>query len=174
MFDKLLEWLLSIINQLLPWFIIREYEEAIVLRLGKLKGHYKKGFYWKVPFADEVIEQHVVTTTLNLPSQSLVTKDGTNIVVKAMVKYKITDVQTFLLEVYDSIDAISDVAQGIVKDIVMSSTWDQCRDLEIDNTITKKVRVELKKLGVYIEKVTLTDIANIKTLRLINESTFNG
>lgn len=172
--EKLIEWILNLLTESLPGYIVKEYEEAIVLRWGKFLKHVGKGYHWKIPHVDEVFIQHTVLTTINLPSQSLVTKDGINVVVKAVVKYRISDVKAFQLEVYDSVDAISDVAQGIVKDIIMTSTWEQCRDLEIDNTITKKVRSELKKLGVQIEKVTLTDIGPMKTLRLINESILNG
>jgi regulator of protease activity HflC (stomatin/prohibitin superfamily) len=175
--ERLIQWLIDFLTESLPGFIVKEYQEAIVLRWGKFYKHVGKGYHWKIPHVDEVIPQHTVLTTMNLPSQSLVTKDGTNVVVKAVVKYKIFDVKTFTLEVYDSVDAISDVAQGVVKNAIMTSNWEQCRDIEnynIDNQITKKVRTELKKLGVSIENVVLTDIAPIRTIRLINESVLNA
>lgn len=170
MFDKLIDWLTSVINDLVPFFIVKEYEEALQLSGGKFKRKVEAGFYRKIPFYDEVMRQHITMTTLNLPAQSLVTKDHKNIVVKAVVKYKITDIKVFLLEVYDSVDAISDVSQGIIKNVIMPVPWEQCKDLEIDNTITKKVRNELKKFGVYIEAVTLTSIAEMRTIRLINQN----
>lgn len=170
MFDKLLDWLLSIWEDLWPLFKIREYEQGIILRNGKYVRVCNKGLHWKWFFIDEVVTQHIVTTTINLPAQSLVTKDNRDIVVKAVVKYKISDVKVFLLEVYDSVDAISDVAQGIVKNVIMSNNWEDCKSDELDNTITKKVRNELKKFGVYIEAVTLTDLASIKSLRLFNQN----
>jgi regulator of protease activity HflC (stomatin/prohibitin superfamily) len=172
MLDSLIQWLTSIIDHISPFFIVRQYENGIQLRFGKYMRSLDPGLYIKIPFIDEILTQHVVLTTLSLPAQSLVTSDNKNIVVEAMVKYKITDAQVFLLEVYDSIDAVSDISQGIIKELIMSSTWEQCRDNELDNSITKKVRNELKKFGVYVDKVTLTSISEIKTFRLINQSIF--
>jgi len=170
MLDKVIEWLTSVIYDFLPFFIVKEYEEALHLSGGKFKRHLKAGFHWKWSFYDEILKQHITFTTINLPAQSLVTKDNKNIVVKAVVKYKVVDCRIFLLEVYDSVDAISDVSQGVIKNIIMPSTWEECRNLETDNTITKKIRTELRKFGVHIEAVTLTYIAEIRTIRLINQN----
>lgn len=173
MFDKLIELITNWIEQILPVFIVRQYEMAVVLRNGKYKKTYHPGIYYKIPFFDEVIAQHVVVTTLSLPPQSLYTKDKQNIVVKGLVKYRIADVKTFLLEVYDAQDAISDMTQSIIKNIVMDKTLDECVDSEIDNTLSKKARVEAKKWGVDIQQVTLTDLAPIRSFRIINDTVIN-
>lgn len=169
MFDKLIDFVISIIDHINPFFIVREFQEAVFLRNGKFKKVLKAGFHLKLPFIDEYIQQHIMLTTLTLPAQSLVTKDGHNIVIKAVVKYRIVDVETFCLELFDSVDAISDISQGIIKNVIMGSDWEKCIDNDIDNLITKKVRTEIKKYGVEITQVTLTDIAKIRTIRLINE-----
>lgn len=173
MFDKLLEFISNWIEQFLPVFVIRHYEMGVLLRLGNYKKTLSPGWYFKIPFADEVIVQHVVVTTLSLPPQSLYTKDKQNIVVKGVVKYKISDVKTFLLEVYDAQDAISDMTQSIIKNIIMDKTMEECIDPEIDNTLTKKARVESRKWGVEIQQVTLTDLAPIRSFRIINDTVIN-
>lgn len=174
MFDKLIDFLISIIDHINPFVIVKEYQEAVLLRNGKFKRIMKKGLHLKYPFIDEYIQQHILWTTLTLPSQSLVTKDGYDIVVKSVVKYRIFDVKVFCLELFDSVDAISDISQGTIKTIIMASEWDKCIDNGLDNLLTKKIRSEVKKYGVEIDQVTLTDIAKIKTIRLINESIING
>ena len=173
MFDKLIELLSNWIEQLLPIFIIRDYEKAVLLRWGKYKRTINPGVYFKIPFFDEVLIHHVVVTTLSLPPQSLYTKDRQNVVVKGLVKYRIADVKTFLLEVYDAQDAISDMTQSIIKNIIMDKSLVECTDSEIDNTLTKKSRVEARKWGVEIQQVTLTDLAPIRSFRLINDTIVN-
>lgn len=173
MFDKLIEVLSDWTEQILPVFIIRDYEMGVLLRMGKYNKLLNPGLHFKIPFLDEVISQHVVVTTLSLAPQSLYTKDKQNIVVKGLVKYRISDVQTFLLEVYDAQDAISDMTQSIIKNIVMDKTLEECVDIEIDNTLTKKARVEAKKWGVEIQQVTLTDLAPIRSFRIINDTVIN-
>jgi len=173
MFDKLIEIITNWWLQLTPIIIIRDYEEAVLLRFGKFKAVLKPGMHFKIPLFDEVIDQHVVVTTLSLDAQSLYTLDKQNIVVKGVIKYKISDVKTFLLEVYDAQDALSDMSQSIIKNVIMSMTMDECTDSELDNTLTKKVRVEARKWGVEVQQVTLTDLAPIRSFRFINDSFLN-
>ena len=173
MFDKLIEIITNWWLQLTPIIIIRDYEEAVLLRFGRFKAVFKPGMHFKIPLFDEVIDQHVVVTTLSLDAQSLYTKDKQNIVVKGLIKYKIADVKIFLLEVYDAQDALSDMSQSIIKNVIMSMTMDECTDSELDNTLTKKVRVEAKKWGVEVQQVTLTDLAPIRGYRLINDNFTN-
>ena len=173
MFDKLVELLVNWWLELKPLVIIRDYEKAVLLRFGKFKKVLEPGIHFKIPVLDEVIDQHVVITTLSLDAQSLYTKDKQNIVVKGVIKYKIGDVKIFLLEVWDAQDALADMSQSIIKNVIMSMTMDECTDSEIDNTLTKKVRVEAKKWGVDIQQVTLTDLAPIRSYRLINDNFVN-
>ena len=173
MFDKLIEILSHWWLQIVPFVIVRDYEEAVLLRFGKFKKLLKPGLHLKLPFFDEVIEQHMVVTTLSLDAQSLYTKDKQNVVIKGVVKYKIADVKTFLLEVYDAKDAIADMSQSIIKNVIMSMTLEECTDAEIDNALTKKVRVEARKWGVEVQQVTLTDLAPIRSFRLINDNFTN-
>ena len=173
MFDKLIEILSQWWHQIIPFIIIRDYEEAVLLRFGRFHSVLKPGIHLKLPFFDEVIDQHVVVTTLSLDAQSLYTKDRQNIVVKGLIKYKIADVKTFLLEVYDAQDALSDMSQSIIKNVIMSMTLEECTDTELDNTLSKKVRVEARKWGVEVQQVTLTDIAPIRSFRLINDNFTN-
>ena len=173
MFDKLIDIISNWWLQITPVIIIRDYEEAVLLRFGKFKTVLKPGMHFKIPMFDEVIDQHVVVTTLSLDAQSLYTKDKQNIVVKAVIKYKISDVKVFLLEIYDAQDALSDMSQGIIKNVIMSMSMDECTDSELDNTLTKKVRVEARKWGVEVQQVTLTDLAPIRSYRLINDTFTN-
>jgi regulator of protease activity HflC (stomatin/prohibitin superfamily) len=173
MFDKLIEIITNWWLQLTPVIIIRDYEGAVLLRFGKFHSVLEPGLHFKVPLFDEVIDHHVVVTTLSLDAQSLYTLDKQNIVVKGLIKYKISDVKTFLLEVYDAQDALSDMSSSIIKNVIMSMTLDECTDSELDNTLTKKVRVEARKWGVEVQQVTLTDLAPIRSYRLINDNFLN-
>ena len=174
MFDRLIDVITEWWAYLMPAIIIPNYEQAVLLRNGKFVKVLGPGFHVKLPIFDEVISQHVVVTTLSLPAQSLYTQDKQNIVVKGVIKYKIADVKIFLLEVFDAQDALADMTQSIIKNIIITTPLEQCLDLELDNLLTKKVRVEAKKWGVDIQQVTLTDIAPIRSYRIINDSVLNN
>jgi regulator of protease activity HflC (stomatin/prohibitin superfamily) len=173
MFDRLIDLISNWLEKIVPFFIVMEYEEAVVLRFGKFYKVAKPGLHFRIPIVDEFMTNHVVVTTLSLPPQSLYTKDKQNIVVKGVIKYRIADVQTFLLEVYDAQDALSDMTQSIIKNVVMDKSLEECIDTEIDNLLSKKARVEAKKWGVEIQQVTLTDLAPIRSFRLINDTVIN-
>jgi membrane protease subunit HflC len=173
MFDKLVDLIINWIDQLLPIVIVPSYEEGVQMRFGKFKRVLEGGVYFKIPFFDEILRQHVVVTTLSLPAQSLYTIDKQNFVVKGVIKYRISDVKVFLMEVYDAQDALSDMTMSIIKNVIVSLHAEKCIDPELDNLLTKKVRVEAKKWGVDVQQVTLTDVAPIRSYRLINDNFSN-
>lgn len=173
MFDKLIDLISGWFDQLNPFVIIRQYQNGVYLRNGKFRKVLLPGRHYKLPFIDEIMEQHVVVTTMSLPAQSLYTTDKQNIVVKSMVKYRISDVKVYLLEVFDATDVISDVTQAIIKKLVTSRSLDECISHDLDSEITRKVREKSKSMGVEIQQVTLTDIAPIRSYRLINDNFSN-
>lgn len=168
-FDKIIDFLLSVLDKLLPFTVVNQVDSGVRLRFGKFVEILLPGFHWKIPFADEVLNFTTVWTTLSLPSQSLTTKDQKDVVVKAIVKYKIADIETFALEVWDAIDAISDMTQGIVFEIVRDKTWEELQSPDLKSLISRKARNEAKRWGIEIETVTLSDLAKITSIRLLND-----
>jgi regulator of protease activity HflC (stomatin/prohibitin superfamily) len=139
------------------------------LRFGEFVEVLDPGYHWKVSFADEIHAHTVLWTTYSTPAQSLTTKDGKDVVIKMIIKYRVVDIKTFLLEVWDAIDAISDMTQGIGFDIVKGKTWEELQNEDLKKEISKKARVEAKRWGIEIETVTLSDLAKISSIRLLND-----
>jgi len=164
LFDMLAEWR----DLLSPFFIFKTYECGVVLRWGKWNRTCGPGLHFKWPIAEDTMKEVVVTTTLNGSAQSITTMDGKNIVVSAIVKYRIADVKTFILEVYDVRDALQDILLAETKAVIAESTWDDCTRNDIDDTITIRVRDEATKWGLAVDRVTLVDLAPIRSIRLIN------
>lgn len=84
MFDKLMEFLASIWNQLCPVFVINSFQMGVVIRLGKFSYVAYPGLHFKIPFADVIYSDSVVTTTLRAAHQSLTTKDQKALVVSSI------------------------------------------------------------------------------------------
>lgn len=170
MFDGLIQLFIQFYESALPWFIIDEADEAVVLRAGKYKKVVGPGMYFKIPFLDKALVKTTVWTTMSLQAQSLTTKDGVNIVVKGAIKYRVRDIKVFVLEVWDAVDAISDMTLGIIFDVVKEASWEELKSEDLKALLTRKARHEAKRWGLEIESVTLSDLAQIKSLRLINEA----
>lgn len=156
-------------TNIVPFHIVKDYEHGVLLRFGKFHSKINSGLVWKIPFFDEVLLTHNTITTMVIKEQSLTTKDEKNIVISGIVKYKITNAKTFLLEVYDVADAINDIAKGKIKDLVIHKTWDEVREIS-DSEIKDKVEEEVKNWGIKIYYITITDLAQIRTIRLINST----
>jgi regulator of protease activity HflC (stomatin/prohibitin superfamily) len=169
MIDAIINFLTNFWTNLTPLFIVNQNFNSVHLRGGKYKRVCMPGVYFKMPFYDEILEHTVAWTTISLPAQSLTTSDAVTIVIKCVVKYKVVSVEVFMLEVWDATDAISDMTQGIVFDVIKNLTWAECKHDDIKNQVTIKTRREAKRWGLNIESVTISDLAIIKTLRIIND-----
>jgi regulator of protease activity HflC (stomatin/prohibitin superfamily) len=168
MFDKLLDFIISIWDKLTFFQIVKQYQQGAWLRFGKLRKIVPPGIYFKIPVLDEIDCYHVLTTAMTLDAQSVTTKDEKEVVVKGIIKYKIADLSKQFTDVYDAVDAISDVSMGIIKNIISKKTWEECRDENLDNEITKKVRTEARKWGIEVEAVTLSDLSRMRSFRILS------
>lgn len=169
MLDKLIDIVLEFIDRIVPFVVINYYDRGIRLRLGKPRGMLQPGFHWKIPFADDIITHMVKATTLNLAEQSLTTKDNQQLVIKVALKYEVEDVETLLLEVSSPVDALSDMACGIVRDKVISRNWNECNEDKLTGDISRAVKAEARKWGISVQTVTITDLGLIRSIRLLNK-----
>lgn len=167
MFDKIFEFIRVIWDELVPFFIVTEMELACVLRLGKYHHISKPGVHFKIPFVDSIYSYHVKTRTSHLASQTLTTFDNKAIVIKAIVRYNIFDVKLYTIEIWDAHEAISDTIQGIISDIIKDYEWEEILK-GIEGEIYEKASEVLKNWGIKVEKITLSDLGLIRTIKLLN------
>lgn len=170
MLDKLIEFLLSILDQALPIKIIAEYQKGAMFRGGAFTQVLLPGIHFKIPFFDEVDVYVTATTTLTLPPQSVTTKDGKSIVIRAQIKYKVQDLAIFAVEVADAIDALSDMTGGIIHNAVRTRSFAELCVMDLDSELTKSARPEAKTWGIALQKVTVTDLAEMRSYRLFTET----
>ena len=168
MLDKLLELIIEFIEDILPFTVILYYNKGVRLRLGKPRGVLEHGFHWKIPFADNIITHMVKPTTMNLVEQSVTTKDNVSVVVKAVIKYEVADVEKLLLEVNDPVDAIADMVQGIIREKIINRNYSELNDGVLTSEISRSAKIEAKKWGISILDITLTDLAQMRSIRLLN------
>lgn len=167
MFDKLLELISRFWKDSMPFTIIEEWNEAIQLRFGLYIKNLKPGIHVKLPFFDSIIETPVITQSVNLPAQTLTTLDEQCIVLKAIIRYHIVDVKKFLLHVMHANDVLIDTTQGLIRDTIEITNWADLVD--VNQIITNKVRLFVKKWGISVEAVTVTDLGIVKTFKIFND-----
>lgn len=171
MFEKLIDVILQFIDDLKLWVVVPIYDEVVLLRLGKFYKLCKPGIHFKLPFADQPYPITVVTRILAVPVQSLITKDRRQLAVRAIVKYHIDDAQLHLEKIYDAEDGLTDLTRAYVMKIINPRLYEECMDTEdLSNEISKKLRAEVKKYGIYVEQVTLTDLVEAPSYRLFMDN----
>ena len=169
MLDKLIDFILSLLDYIMPVYVVKEYQGAVVFRAGHFKFVKRAGLHWKWPFVDFVDVYGMATTTLTLPVQSVTTKDGMEVVVKGQVKYQVEDLEIYGVQVVDARDALSDTTCGIIFGIVHGMTWEEACSADLNAQISIPCRREGKKWGVKVHQVTLTDFSKMRSIRLFNE-----
>jgi regulator of protease activity HflC (stomatin/prohibitin superfamily) len=161
-------------GDLIFWFVVPQTQKAVVLRNGKFLRTAGPGAHFKLPcifaLGDEVNYADAVTETTETQPQSLTTADGKSVVVSAIIKHHVTDPKVYILEVMDVKDAIVDITMGKIKKNVMDRTWEECKCPSLDNDIAKQARSEAKKWGVHIDEVTIVNLAEIRSIRLIGHT----
>lgn len=174
--SHLIEFIASFWSNLLPFHIVNAYEHGVILRFGRYKRDVEPGLVWKIPFFDNVMLCRNTMTTINLNSQALTTKDGHPVTTDAIVKYKIIDAQKFLLEVHEVEDAISDITQAKIKEIITRTNWEELHkdvhsDKEDEKSVDEKIKnlahKEILKFGIKVYYITLTSLVKTRVYRLI-------
>ena len=167
MLDKLMDLLVRFGRDMLPFVIIEQWNGAVQLRLGKFIKVLYPGIHFKIPFFDSVIETPVITQSVNLPSQTLTTLDDESIVLKSIIRYKVSNIQTYLLSVMHANDVLIDTTQGIIRDVVERTTWNDLVD--VNETITNEVKEYVVRWGIEVEAVTITDLGIVKSFRIFGD-----
>lgn len=167
--SHLFEFIASFWNHLLPFQIVYEFEHGVMLRFGKYKRNVEAGIVWKIPFFDNIIICRNTVTTMGIKNQSLTTSDQKEVTIEAIVKYKIQNAKKFLLEVYDADDAINDIAQSKIKELVNKSTWNELMNLK-DSEIKELIQKEATEWGIKIYYITITDLVRTRCYKLIQNN----
>ena len=115
---------LVIVAVLVPRSLLmaRQWERAVVLRFGKLRGINGPGMFLIVPFIDEVsvwLDQRIQTTEFN--AEQALSKDTVPVDVDAVIFWQIHDPERAALEITDYRSAIERVAQTSLREMVGSS-----------------------------------------------------
>ena len=156
---------LAIIALLIPQSIMiaDQWERAIVLRLGKLTAIRGPGMFAIVPFIDTVaswLDQRIQTTEIR--AETALSKDTVPVNIDAVVFWQIHDPERAALEISNYRQAIMQVAQTSLREMVGSSLLSTLLadrkqgDLQLRDEIGRKtadwgvsvLSVEIRDIGV--------------------------
>jgi regulator of protease activity HflC (stomatin/prohibitin superfamily) len=141
--------------------IARQWERAVVLRLGKFIGLRGPGLFWVIPFVDNIsswIDQRVITTAF--AAEETLTSDTVPVNVDAVLFWVVYDPEKAALEVQNYPAAVSWAAQTALRDIIgRTSLSDLLRGRErIEDELQKLIDERSNPWGVTVQSVEMRDV----------------
>ncbi len=98
--------------------ILREYERAVVFRLGRLFKAKGPGLIFLIPFVDTMERIDTRVLTHDVPSQDIITRDNVSVKVNAVIYSRVVDPIKAVVEVENYLYATSQLAQTKLRDVL--------------------------------------------------------
>lgn len=168
LFEKLFELLAAWINYLLPWAVLGDDECGLIRRIGKYHRNMKHGLNWKWPVLEVAMQVTSARESAVLREQTLTTKDGAQVTLRAVITYWIVDPKKYILECDSGQSVVNDVGCGVIADVIPELTADEILLGErVTEVLFRKVRARAKKWGVDVDYFGLVDRVKTRTYRFI-------
>jgi len=141
--------------------IARQWDRAVVLRLGRYVGLRGPGLFWIIPFVDTVsawVDQRVITTSF--AAEETLTSDTVPVNVDAVLFWMVYDPEKAALEVQNYPQAVSWAAQTALRDIIgRTSLTDLLRGRErIEEELQQLIDERSNPWGVTVQSVEMRDV----------------
>jgi regulator of protease activity HflC (stomatin/prohibitin superfamily) len=140
--------------------IVRQYEQGVLFRLGRLRGSRAAGLRLIIPFIDVLDKISLRIVTMPIQSQGIITRDNVSVDVSAVAYYRVVDAVKSVLAIENVRAAINQIAQTTLRKVVGQHTLDQT--LAETDTINLDIRKILDATtadwGVEVTLVELKDI----------------
>ncbi|HLQ67106.1 MAG TPA: slipin family protein [Candidatus Limnocylindrales bacterium] len=140
--------------------ILREYERAVVFRLGRAIGVKGPGVVFLIPVVDKMVRIPLRTVAMDVPPQDVITRDNVTVKVNAVIYFRVMDANRAVLEVENYLYATSQIAQTTLRSSLGESDLDQLlsnRD-EINLKLQKIIDGHTEPWGI---KVSTVEVKNV-------------
>jgi regulator of protease activity HflC (stomatin/prohibitin superfamily) len=120
--------------------VLREYERAVVFRLGRVVGVKGPGPILLIPFVDRMVKVSLRTVAHDVPPQDVISRDNVSVKVNAVVYFRALDPLKAIVEVEDYLYATSQLAQTTLRSV--------CGQAELDELLSdrEKINRELQEI----------------------------
>jgi len=120
------------------WFIsglriVNEYEQGVVLRLGRYVGLRTAGLKWIIPFVDRMIIIDMRVTAEQVPPQDVITRDNVSVKVNAVIYFRVVQADRAFLQVTDFLFATSQFAQTTLRSVL--------GQVELDDLLSQRDKI---------------------------------
>lgn len=153
--------------------IVRSTHAGVRFKRGRDPQKIEPGLCWYWPMTTEVEIIPVARQTHNLPTQSLITKDGKKVIVSGVVVYAVKDVVAAIANNWDVSATINDITMCAVTHVITKRTHqDVLENLtgKVQSDLTKETRKKLAAYGIRVFRTAVTDYCTAVIIRNIGGS----
>jgi hypothetical protein len=141
--------------------VAKQWERAVVLRLGRYVGLRGPGLFWVLPLIDSVsdyIDQRVIAT--DFAAESTLTADTVPVYVDAIMLWLVYDAEKAALEVQNYEQAVILAAQTALRDVIgKKSLTDILRGREqIEDELQHMIDERTNPWGVTVQSVEMKEV----------------
>ena len=148
--------------------VIREYERAIIFRLGRVLPKPKgPGLFFILWPIDKMVKLSLRTVTLDVPSQNIITKDNVSVKVNAVVYYRVMDPIKAIIEIENYDFATSQISQTTLRSIIGQVELDDLlsnRD-KLDTSLQNVIDKNTDPWGIKVSMVEIKDVGIEEEMR---------
>ena len=140
--------------------VLREYERAVVFRLGRMINTKGPGLVLLVPAIDRMVRVSLRTVTLNVPPQDVITRDNVTARVDAVVYFRVVDPNCAVVQVESFLKATSQIAQTTLRSVLGKADLDTLLSEreELNEQLQKIIDEQTEPWGVKVTTVEIKDV----------------
>lgn len=140
--------------------ILREYERAVVFRLGRLIGVKGPGLVLLIPIIDRMVRVSLRVVAMDVAPQDVITKDNVSVKVNAVVYFRVMQPDKAVVEVENFLYATTQLAQTTLRSVVGQVELDQL--LSERDTINQRLQQIIdEQTDAWGIKVSLVEVKHV-------------
>jgi regulator of protease activity HflC (stomatin/prohibitin superfamily) len=141
--------------------IVREYERVVIFRMGRLFGAKGPGIFLIIPIVDIPVKVDLRVITIDVPKQTIITRDNVSVDVDAVIYYRVVDPTHAIIRVENYKVATSLLAQTTLRDILGQIDLDDLlsKREELNKKLQAVLDVATEPWGIKITAVTIRDVS---------------
>jgi len=116
--------------------VLREYERAVIFRLGRVIGGKGPGLILLIPFVDKMVKVSLRVLVMDIPPQDVITRDNVSVKVNAVLYFRVVDPNRAILEVENYLFGTSQLAQTTLRSVLGQA--------ELDDLLAEREKVNMR------------------------------
>jgi regulator of protease activity HflC (stomatin/prohibitin superfamily) len=140
--------------------VVRQYERAVIFRLGRYVGTRDPGLVILVPFIDRGVKVDLREAVLDEPAQSSITKDNALVDVDFVVYMQVVDAEASIINIQNYVRAVRNLATTTLRSVIGDITVEEVLSERetINGRLQAKMASEVDRWGVRVNAIEIREI----------------